>query len=499
MQLDIYGDALGRAAQAENDVSAYLLVHAAGQDLVDEYENAVYIPAAHCLYDRHGLRVTNSMLWRDRAHKDHETWPGTSPQWRDVSAALPEIDGPVLYLGVIFPHYGHFLLEGIARLWADAMLRQPALKLMFSASHKNALAEGYVREFLDALGIPSERVVAFSQPMRLRRVYVPHPSFVIPAEAYPNHVDLPRQVAERILGTRQPVPSDVPAYLSRSRFTPGLMANSRRVPDEPRLEAALRDLGVAIYYPEHLTLAEQVRMINGHRWVIGTRGSAFHSLLFSLLGSQQHSCVLYEAEGPRVLFSYALVDAISGVNGHYVGAMARDAASGASRDDWQIDVDLTLAWLAERDVVPKTQATRSALDRIVMSRADASILGHIAGTGDVIGTADLRVGGRGSGRAIEGLQINFKGLPHGGLQYKVLSGGTWTDWTPAGQFVGTRGKAEPLTGFAARLIGGLETRYDCIYRGRFAGRDSDVSGSNGEQIAQAGALEMLELEIAGRK
>src|SRR4029079_19518795 len=72
---------------------------------------------------------------------------------------------------------------------------------------------------------------------------------------------------------------DTPVCVSRRLETPG----ARRVLGEAELEAILRVNGIAIAYPETMTLADQVRLLNRHADIVATRGSAAHAAaLFSL-------------------------------------------------------------------------------------------------------------------------------------------------------------------------------------------------------------------------
>ena len=98
MRLDIYGDSLTRSTDAERIVADGVTLHPTPQTVIESHENATYFPAAHGLYDRHGVRIANSLLWRDRIRKDHDTWPGNGCQWRDVGGQMPVFDDPLLYL-----------------------------------------------------------------------------------------------------------------------------------------------------------------------------------------------------------------------------------------------------------------------------------------------------------------------------------------------------------------------------------------------------------------
>ena len=187
-----------------------------------------------------------------------------------------ELDEDIIYLGSLFNHYGRVLLESLARVWYLSDV-DPSVKVVFTnANSAQAAHAPWVPKLLSMFGIPPERILGLEEPTRLRRAMVPEPLF---EQFYSAHEDMVRpfrQVAERVAGDVGM--SEQPLYLSRSRLT----SRQRPVVGEVELEDLLREQGFAIAYPETMTIADQVRLINGRADIFSSLGSAAHNILFAL-------------------------------------------------------------------------------------------------------------------------------------------------------------------------------------------------------------------------
>ena len=214
-----------------------------------------------------------------------------------------ELDEDVIYLGMLFNHFGRVLLEALARVWHLNEV-DPSVKVVFNnANSAQAAYAPWVPKLLSMFGIPPERMVALDRPTRLRRAIVPEALF---EQYYSAHVDMARpfrDVAQRVAGEVKP--SDQPLYLSRSRLT----SRQRPVVGEPELEDLLRDNGFAIAYPETMTIEDQVRLINGHSDIFSSLGSAAHSILFALGKPRLHLLASRDDIPANYFLCSALADA----------------------------------------------------------------------------------------------------------------------------------------------------------------------------------------------
>ena len=218
--------------------------------------------------------------------------------------------GTAIYAGPWLDHFGHFLLESLARAWA--VRRHPELPVVWSAEaeaeddpadsnhdddtndddtndddgdtdiadtadagSKAPARTGWRAGLLDLLGIRNEMIFA-TRPLRFERLLVPEAGYRI------QHFCHPEQAAALGVVERRPEPGRK-LWLSRSRL-PQLQNLSI-----PEVEARLEELGWTVIAPETLTIPEQMEHLARAERVAGEMGSQLHPLLF-----------LKEAQGLRV-------------------------------------------------------------------------------------------------------------------------------------------------------------------------------------------------------
>ena len=290
-----------------------------------------------CLYDRDGRRIEASALPRYDASFSPEPWRA-APRLPSATA-YPTIAEPVVYQSVFFSHWGHFLIESIARL--ARKLESPELaRLPAIYTWRPARPPPAIEAFLAAAGVTSWPSEAFAR-IALRKCFVPAPTFAHEGYADPRHLAAPHRVARRLL---RPQPRDErPVYLSRTRVSAPI-AGRLPIRNEAELEARLAARRVRVVHMQELALPEQIAVMNAHRTFIGLWGSALHNILFSLDGQAVSTFVLLDA--PRRPANFLLIDSIVGNAAHYLSVVRDDGEGGLT-----IDVEATLAYLREVGVV----------------------------------------------------------------------------------------------------------------------------------------------------
>ena len=81
-----------------------------------------------------------------------------------------EMDCDVVYFGVYFNHWGHFLIDLMGRLWYYAKHKNSGVKLAFLGDEE---PRGNYLEVFSLLGIVPEDMIHVTQPTRFRNVIVP--------------------------------------------------------------------------------------------------------------------------------------------------------------------------------------------------------------------------------------------------------------------------------------------------------------------------------------
>jgi capsular polysaccharide biosynthesis protein len=227
-----------------------------------------------------------------------------------------EIAGHCVYGGLLTPHFGHFLLDSLARLWM--VRRTPGLPIVW---HRHKAAVAWQGELLGLLGLGQRRCIEVDRPLRFERLSVPAPGFVI------RHRFTAAQ-AEALAcldpgGARQ----GERVWLSRS----GLRRGPKRVAGEAEVEAILAARGWRIFAPERHGIAEQVAALAGADVLAGIEGSAFHTLVLVRRFAGRVVMVPRRAEGVQVNRNHHLICARRGIPLAFVGGLLRADARADGR------------------------------------------------------------------------------------------------------------------------------------------------------------------------
>lgn len=272
--------------------------------------NDAFLPlGSTCLYDRHGARIAESCV---RRGKGLAQFISAGPEAMPPPTNFITVEQPVVYLAWLQNHWGHFLTEGISRLWVFS--EYPELQQMLGVYACSSLPHQNIRDFIDALDfdvyIGGDRR---RQAIRFRKIFIPLPSFANQAEAYTAHRKATSTVVEVHLQGECVQVSSQPVYLSRSRS-----GGARTIGNEAGLETALTRMGFLVVYPEELTLSSQVKLFNRHRSFAGCWGSAFHGTILSKSPETIATHVLCD-DTPN--FNYLMFDSILGNEANYILAM----------------------------------------------------------------------------------------------------------------------------------------------------------------------------------
>ena len=236
--------------------------------------------------------------------------PVSTTRFAAVEPRLPATCEYV-YGGRFVHHFGHFLIETLARFWPFRDGFAPGQKVvMHGDGDPDAwFALRHVRELFGALGLRREDIVHADTPFRIDSILVTEPAFRPQAQAYPDFVRLCHRLGERLAGSAPPpVRSSQPVYLTKS----GLASGVARWQNEAGLEEALRRRGFAIVHPQDLPLAEHLRLYQSREAVCGVIGSAHHVSLFA---PPQARFVLLSPE--RLNANFFLIDDLNGNDSAY--------------------------------------------------------------------------------------------------------------------------------------------------------------------------------------
>jgi capsular polysaccharide biosynthesis protein len=187
--------------------------------------------------------------------------PSSSSIYHDINA---------IYAGPLLNHFGHFLLEGLARIWFAR--RHPEIPIVWSCPSAEQLDPSrpamtkWQNEILALLGVNNPRILVQS-PARFKSLHIPEVGYVIQDYFHPEHMGA-------LAVTPHTPKRGHNVWLSRSKL------NQFQNLSIAGFEQSLVHLGWTIIYPETLAIAEQMSHLASAERVAGEEGSALHSLIF---------------------------------------------------------------------------------------------------------------------------------------------------------------------------------------------------------------------------
>jgi hypothetical protein len=244
---------------------------------ISQVSNVLYLPfkqnATWGIFDREGAMVPECV---DR-HGPNGNTPGQmfTPSADELRCDAIAPASTYIYGGTISLHYGHFLVNTLARYWP--LLRSAPGRWKVLCHGPGNANTWFERPFLqaafNALGLAREDFVSFEAPTRIPQLVVPHTSFCEQHHVHRVYADLCNKIGLNILGATRITPNARPAYLSKTAMTSGV----GRVINEDEIVSVLEQGGVEIIFPEKLHIREQVKLFAERLTILGVTGSAFHT------------------------------------------------------------------------------------------------------------------------------------------------------------------------------------------------------------------------------
>ncbi len=187
------------------------------------------------------------------------------------------LSGRWLWGGVLWAHFGHFLVESTARLWALQDVSPPVDGIIFIPKRPGLETEirDFHRRFIDQLA-PGLAIYVAGEPTQVEQLVVPGQGFGLgPITAgtpkFRNFIH--SRFARNIM-------PDGPKRLYVSRSKLGLRKGG--LIGEEYLETLLEQQGYTIFHPQDHSLEVQLAHYKAARQIVAADGSALH--LFAMVG-----------------------------------------------------------------------------------------------------------------------------------------------------------------------------------------------------------------------
>lgn len=192
-------------------------------------------------------------------------------EWRAEAGGLPVLPGHYLYGGPLKVHFGHLLVDSVARLWAFDRTRHAGVVF---AQRGGAPIRPWVHEILAAYGLGRDEIVVVDEPVVVERMDFPRPGSTMGLGPTPAYLDwlgtLPRPPRPRL---RRRVAFGPKLYLGRLHMAPrGTLMG------ESYYARALEENGFVYFRPEQHSFLEQVRALEEAESVVFLEGSSIYSI-----------------------------------------------------------------------------------------------------------------------------------------------------------------------------------------------------------------------------
>ena len=175
-------------------------------------------------------------------------------------------------------HFGHLTTEVVSRLWGwdQAKRENPDLKALFHVRPTRNNDPVLERALFTAYGIREEDLVWVQGPVKVRGLVSATPMWQdqSPHFAHPDITEIWQRLTAGLLGDAEPAEHER-IFVSRGEK----LSHRRCCRNQAEVERFFADRGFHVFYPEQLSLTEQVALFAGARVVVGFSGSAMFNLM----------------------------------------------------------------------------------------------------------------------------------------------------------------------------------------------------------------------------
>ncbi len=265
-----------------------------------------------------------------------------------------DLPGRYLFGGHFRGHFGHFLVESTARLWALDHLDGPVDGILYlpyrgQTGPVEAAMRGH-QAFFDALGV-SQPLKTFGTAMRVDELVLPELGFGW-EDRYAGSPAYRRFMMDRLSAAAEPQGGDR-LYISRAR----LPAARGGVLGETVIEENLARLGFDIFHPERHSIRDQIARYRAAKTVVALDGSALHLAAYVLPPQARVAMILRRsrANAADYILQYK---SFLGITPSVIDVIRHDWVAGtANRADFrsvgELDFPRLFRCLKDLDLIPR--------------------------------------------------------------------------------------------------------------------------------------------------
>ena len=214
--------------------------------------------------DRNNLLVKESIS-SHRTHAKH--MEGKCKHYRSTY-----YDEDAVYCGggMAIKHFGHFLVEGINRIYPIFDKKYGNCKFVFAVMGKKNIPN-YMFEILRLAGIPEKNIIFTTKSLRFNNVYIPDEAFDWGYFSSHKMAEICGHIADSV---KRPEKTYDKIYVSR------LKTGDRHTIGENIIQNIFEKNGYKVIYPEQLPVQQQIGLVKNCSYLAGVAGTALHLALF---------------------------------------------------------------------------------------------------------------------------------------------------------------------------------------------------------------------------
>ena len=230
---------------------------------------------------------------------------------------MPVLNGTWLWGGVLWVHFGHFVVESTGRLWALPQLRDKIDGILFMPKRPRRAGTvlGFQRDFVGLFGTDLP-IRTTEGPTRVERLFVPGQGFGLGDIAA--GTDPFRQAMAHDFAREVAPDGPKKLYVSRSRIT----GNKGILIDEDLIEARLAAEGYEIFHPQAHDLATQIARYRAADTILASEGSALH-VVGMVAGAHQKIGILVRRRSNATAYIARQLESFSGRAPVIIDALVR--------------------------------------------------------------------------------------------------------------------------------------------------------------------------------
>lgn len=187
-------------------------------------------------------------------------------------------DKKVVFFGAFHPHWGHFLTEMVARCWyfLDHNIEEENYYVAYIRKWDSCQSglQGNYLEFLELLGIPSDRIIEVSEATQFQEIVIPELAGRGGIFYTKQYVDIFNAVRDAVEISENNFPD-----LYFTRLQSKELRNSEL--GEKRIKKIFEQNKYKVIAAEHCTLRDQIRYIKNCKEMVVMEGTLPHNILFA--------------------------------------------------------------------------------------------------------------------------------------------------------------------------------------------------------------------------